>query len=78
MTLGGRTVVLYPLFHPAAALYTPTMLETLERDVSRLPELLAAGDPRVELRELGVPVGIGLPEGVRSTESRRPVQLGLF
>ena len=78
VTLGGRTVVLYPLFHPAAALYTPTMLETLERDVSRLPELLAAGDPRVELRELGVPVGIGLPEGVRSTESRRPVQLGLF
>ncbi len=27
VTLGGRTVLLYPLYHPAAALYTPSMLE---------------------------------------------------
>ena len=40
VTLGGRSVTLYPLYHPAAALYTPTMLEVLERDVARLPELL--------------------------------------
>jgi DNA polymerase len=39
-TLGGRTVVLYPLYHPAAALYTPAMLKVLESDFARLPELL--------------------------------------
>ena len=36
VTLGGRTVTLYPLYHPAAALYTPAMLAVLERDVARL------------------------------------------
>jgi uracil-DNA glycosylase len=39
-TLGGRKVLLYPLYHPAAALYTPTMLTILEVDFARLPELL--------------------------------------
>ena len=39
-TLGGRTVTLYPLYHPAAALYTPAMLKVLEADFARLPELL--------------------------------------
>jgi len=39
-TLGGRTVLLYPLYHPAAALYTPAMLKVLESDFTRLPELL--------------------------------------
>src|SRR5437868_1516726 len=40
VTLGGSRVLLYPLFHPAAALYTPRMLEVLEADFRRLPELL--------------------------------------
>jgi uracil-DNA glycosylase len=39
-TLGGRKVLLYPLYHPAAALYTPAMLKVLETDFARLPELL--------------------------------------
>ena len=38
--LGGNRVLLYPLYHPAAALYTPKMLEVLESDFRRLPELL--------------------------------------
>jgi uracil-DNA glycosylase family 4 len=45
LTLGRRTVRLYPIFHPAAALYTPRMLETLREDFARLPELLAMGAP---------------------------------
>ncbi len=45
LTLGRRAVRLYPIFHPAAALYTPRMLETLREDFSRLPELLAQGAP---------------------------------
>jgi len=39
-TLGGRSVMLYPLYHPAAALYTPAMLKVLESDFARIPELL--------------------------------------
>jgi DNA polymerase len=39
-TIGGRDVTLYPLYHPAAALYTPAMLKVLESDFARLPELL--------------------------------------
>jgi uracil-DNA glycosylase family 4 len=44
-TLGRRAVRLYPIFHPAAALYTPRMLETLREDFARLPEILALGPP---------------------------------
>jgi len=43
--VGARAVRLYPLFHPAAALYTPRMLETLRSDFHRLPEVLALGPP---------------------------------
>jgi uracil-DNA glycosylase family 4 len=43
--LGSRAVRLYPIYHPAAALYTPRMLETLREDFARLPELLAMGAP---------------------------------
>ena len=38
--IGTRAVRLYPIYHPAAALYTPRMLETLREDFARLPELL--------------------------------------
>jgi DNA polymerase len=67
-TLGGRDVLLYPLYHPAAALYTPAMLTVLEQDFSRLPDLLgreAVPEPvPVELEPLVVP--------------EPAVQLGLF
>ncbi|MBV9465083.1 MAG: uracil-DNA glycosylase [Solirubrobacterales bacterium] len=43
--IGSRAVRLYPLYHPAAALYTPTTLETLRADFRRIPELLARGTP---------------------------------
>ena len=43
LTIAGRSVVLFPLYHPAAALYTPAMLKVLEADFARLPELLGRG-----------------------------------
>jgi uracil-DNA glycosylase family 4 len=43
--IGPRTVRLYPIFHPAAALYTPKMLDTLREDFARLPALLALDAP---------------------------------
>jgi len=67
-TIGGRQVVLYPLYHPAAALYTPSMLQVLEEDFRRLPELLGQAAAPVEQPE---PV-----EGLAPAEPA--VQLGLF
>jgi uracil-DNA glycosylase family 4 len=43
--IGNRAVRLYPLYHPAAALYTPSTLETLRADFHRIPELLALAVP---------------------------------
>ena len=40
VVLGGSRVLLYPLFHPAAALYTPRMLDVLAADFARLPALM--------------------------------------
>jgi uracil-DNA glycosylase len=68
VTLGTRTVSLYPLYHPAAALYTPSMLEVLEEDFARIPALL---DRVLE------PAAVAEPEPVSEHEPE-PVQLGLF
>jgi uracil-DNA glycosylase len=65
-TLGGRRVLLYPLYHPAAALYTPRMLEVLRSDFARLPELLG--------RELVPPAPVYAPP----LTAEPAVQLGLF
>ena len=76
VTLGGRRVALYPLYHPAAALYTPRMLEVLEEDFRRIPALISrillAGEPQSEQpREH--------PELAMAAPTAEPaVQLGLF
>ncbi|MGH2928454.1 MAG: hypothetical protein ACRDL8_09645, partial [Solirubrobacteraceae bacterium] len=44
-TIGTRAIRLYPLYHPAAALYTPSTLDVLRADFHRIPELLALGAP---------------------------------
>lgn len=41
LELDGLTAQLVPLYHPAAALYTRSLLDTLRDDVARLAELLA-------------------------------------
>ncbi len=43
--LGGCAVFLLPLFHPAAALRTPAVKETLRADFDLLPRLLAGPPP---------------------------------
>ena len=40
--VAGRTVFLMPLFHPAAALRTPALVDTLREDFAKLPGLLEA------------------------------------
>jgi DNA polymerase len=88
LTLGRRAVRLYPIFHPAAALYTPRMLETLREDFARLPELLALGAPEQppqapELADAPEPQQAPEPAGppdaaVQGTQSAEVDQLGLF
>jgi DNA polymerase len=70
VVLGGNAVTLYPIFHPAAALYTPRMLQVLQEDFARVPELLgratAPPPPEPELGEMA------------EAPPAQPVQLGLF
>ncbi|MBA2567788.1 MAG: uracil-DNA glycosylase [Actinobacteria bacterium] len=63
--LGGRPVLLYPIYHPAAALYTPAMLKVLEEDFRRLPELIGR-------------VNAPPPEPAPVLMAEPAVQLGLF
>ncbi len=55
--LGGRAVYLMPLLHPAAALRTPSLVDTLREDFAKLPELLASPSPQEveEARAAGAP-----------------------
>jgi uracil-DNA glycosylase len=76
--IGRRNVFLYPIFHPAAALYTPAMLEQLRADFAALPKLLAEplpGDPVPATEPAAEPelAAIGASE-----ELPPPDQLGLF
>ena len=50
-------MLLYPLFHPAAALYTRAMLTTLQEDFARIPELLARRPRPGATRGAGRPGG---------------------
>jgi uracil-DNA glycosylase len=78
LTLGRRAVRLYPIFHPAAALYTPRMLDTLREDFTRLPELLALGAPE-QPQWLEAPEAEVEPEPAEVEEQSSEVdQLGLF
>lgn len=46
--LGQRTVQIFPIYHPAAGLRTPSVKEILREDFKRLPALLEAGPPPQE------------------------------
>jgi uracil-DNA glycosylase family 4 len=70
VTLGSRTVLLYPIFHPAAALYTPSMLKVLEEDFARIPAILE--------RVLDQPAVAEEPAAAANEPDPESVQLGLF
>ena len=71
LTIAGRNVLLYPLYHPAAALYTPAMMKVLESDFARLPELLGGPEP--------APLAEPEPEPAPLAVAAAPAeQLGLF
>jgi uracil-DNA glycosylase len=90
--IGSRPVRIFPIFHPAAALYTRSMLDTLREDFSRLPALLALEPPTVDAPEPPAdrPPAPTPPVAAAPVESApkeqplarptpgKPAQLGLF
>jgi DNA polymerase len=79
--IGPRAVRLYPLYHPAAALYTGSTLEALRADFRRIPELLALGappqpEPFAEVPEFEEPLQAPDEPAVGALEPA--AQLGLF
>jgi DNA polymerase len=86
-TIGPRAVRLYPLYHPAAALYTPSMLETLRADFHRIPGLLAEGPPdqtgapevASDEDEAEIDSALAAVAEIRQPDGAEPApQLGLF
>jgi uracil-DNA glycosylase len=87
--VGSRAVRLYPIFHPAAALYTPANVDVLRTDFRRLPELLELEPPEQPRAEEPpvLPVDDEPPRALPEPEPERqpdpvgaapPAQLGLF
>ena len=76
--LGESEVLLYPIYHPAAALYTQAMLSVLEEDFRRLPDLLGG-------KQTPTPVAIATPtpaqtgaEPAETAAVEETTQLGFF
>jgi uracil-DNA glycosylase len=90
--IGPRAVRLFPIYHPAAALYTRSLLDTLRADFARLPELLALDPPPqpeppapeaepeliVPEPELVEEIEASGPAPLAAPEEPEPSQLGLF
>jgi DNA polymerase len=83
-TIGSHTMRLFPIYHPAAALYTPRTMETLREDFRALPGVLALPAPPASAplparpedhpeSEPGAP-----PALVAAVDEPAPEQLGLF
>jgi DNA polymerase len=75
--IAGHRLLLYPLFHPAAALYTRAMLSTLEADFARIPGLLAAG-PGAPAPAVPEAVAVGAVATAEAEPEPTGEQLGLF
>ena len=76
VVLGGTRVLLFPIFHPAAALYTPRMLDLLEADFRSLPALLGRA-PVAQEQPRERPAAEQTPPPAAAPEAAA-VQLGLF
>ena len=73
-SVGGTPTLLYPLYHPAAALYTPAMRSVLEEDFARIPVLIAQVDESAPAAP-----SEGVPAPAEAPVAGDPVQqLGLF
>jgi DNA polymerase len=86
--IGGRPVLLLPLFHPAAGLRTPKVADQLRADFELIPGLLAEPlpEPAPDTETVAAPRGVtaaGSELGLREPDEDGPVevsadQMGLF
>lgn len=77
--VGPRVVRLLPLFHPAAALYAPSLLEALRADFARIPELLGLDvPPQARPRVAPAPPAPAPAASVPPPDGEEDDQLGLF
>ena len=76
--VAGRRVLLYPLFHPAAALRTPKVLDRLREDLARVPGLLERERERARERERPSALAAMAASMGGGDEPEAPPQLGLF
>jgi DNA polymerase len=77
--LGGRTVFLLPLLHPAAALRTPAMKEQLREDLATVPDLLARTPPAPAPSAEEIAAAEAEAAGEQATSPPPPEdQLGMF
>jgi DNA polymerase len=77
LVLGGASVVVLPLYHPAAALYTPATLAELEADFARIPALLGRTEPERAEEEEPRLVAVGCDQDA-AAPAEPAFQLGLF
>jgi uracil-DNA glycosylase family 4 len=76
--LGGRSVIVFPVFHPAAALYTPANRRVLEEDFAKLKLLLARGVDALRKAEATVEAEATQEQTVPSVPNPRVEQLPLW
>jgi uracil-DNA glycosylase len=76
-TLGQRTVQIFPIYHPAAGLRTPSVKEILREDFKKLPALLAAGPPQQQPQQDAASVAEDPTPGA-DPEPPEHVQTNLF
>jgi uracil-DNA glycosylase len=76
--LGGRTVFMLPLFHPAAALRTPAVKEQLRADFATIPALLEQALPAPMPSAAEIAEAEGPTAGPTPPEPPPADQLGFF
>ena len=74
--IGDLEIVLYPLYHPAAALYNARLRPELEADIARIPDLLHHLDGGAAPAPAAPPAPQPAPGPAAPAEDA--VQLGLF
>ncbi len=78
-SFGERAVWLFPVFHPAAALYRRPNLVLLQEDFARLPDLVRGGAPvPAPLDKASTSVAEDARNLDGATAQELPPQLGLF
>jgi uracil-DNA glycosylase len=73
-TFGRVKVQLYPIYHPAAALYTPAMLDTLRSDFGQLPALLAGTPAPAPAPAEAAPIAAEIPATVGAEDEQLTFQ----